>query len=66
MFQKVRTLEAFSLRCYDAFFSSSIVHFPKGERLDTTVIIFIPVLVVPRLTEGDKLVLCQLSQFCNT
>ena len=45
--QEIGALQALSLRSYSAFLSPSFIKFSKTQALDPTVIILIPILVVP-------------------
>jgi hypothetical protein len=56
--QEIGTLEALLVHSILTFLRSSLHQLTEFEVRDAAIVVFVPVFVVPRLAQGQELVLC--------
>lgn len=62
MFEEVGTLQTLLVHCILAFILAGFFQFAELEVLDFTVVVFIPIFVIPRLTKRQELILSQFQR----
>ena len=65
MLQELGTFQAVLIGCILSHLSSKILQFAELEIIDTAIVALIPILIVPRLAQGQKLGLGKLEGICE-